>query len=453
MRIQKAIKFRIYPNSKQKKWINNCFRTSKFIYNYFLAEQKETSNWLQSCGIGDRADRNKLMRDNHLYFYKRGKKVDGNVVVQAPYDVLSQLSKQEFYSFLKDFPSTSRNYVLTNLDEAFKKVYKEGAGYPKFKKPSDSGSFTIQKMNRNLFNIDIKSNKIGILNISTPSKVKDIVKDIEINLGKGNDHFLNNYKDLSKYKINSYTISNNSKGDYFISIQIEQEVGNISKKNLKDCVVLGIDMGVVRPVTTSEEKDFDNSLLSKKIDFLKKLQKAKAQIERVLARKRLENKDWKTSKKYAREKKKLSSIYTKITNQRRDIQHNISNYLATDDSFDIIAEEKLNIKGMTKRSAKGKSNAKKGLSKRLLDVGIHEIQRQIEYKSEWSSKRVIKVDPKHTSTTCSCCGYSDKRNRVRQNLFTCVKCGHSENADLNAAKNIKAKALKLIEEKGEKAFV
>ncbi|EJF06793.1 transposase [Thiovulum sp. ES] len=49
-----------------------------------------------------------------------------------------------------------------------------------------------------------------------------------------------------------------------------------------------------------------------------------------------------------------------------------------------------------------------------------------------------KVNPKFTSQKCSKCGYIDKENRKTQSEFKCLKCGHSENADLNASKNILA---------------
>jgi len=44
-----------------------------------------------------------------------------------------------------------------------------------------------------------------------------------------------------------------------------------------------------------------------------------------------------------------------------------------------------------------------------------------------------------TSITCNNCGYRDKENRKSQAEFKCLECGHTENADLHAAKNIAAK--------------
>lgn len=47
------------------------------------------------------------------------------------------------------------------------------------------------------------------------------------------------------------------------------------------------------------------------------------------------------------------------------------------------------------------------------------------------------VQPEYTSKMCGECGCIDDRNRQTQEEFCCVECGHSENADIHSAKNIK----------------
>jgi len=49
---------------------------------------------------------------------------------------------------------------------------------------------------------------------------------------------------------------------------------------------------------------------------------------------------------------------------------------------------------------------------------------------------LAEVNPRHTSQQCSSCGHVEKENRVSQDVFMCRVCGHEENADVNAAKNI-----------------
>jgi IS605 OrfB family transposase len=64
----------------------------------------------------------------------------------------------------------------------------------------------------------------------------------------------------------------------------------------------------------------------------------------------------------------------------------------------------------------------------------------IEYKARIGGIPVIRVDPRHTSQQCSCCGYVDKRNRRSQSEFLCLSCGYRDHADTNAAKNHASRA-------------
>ncbi|MCL1876045.1 MAG: transposase [Synergistaceae bacterium] len=65
-------------------------------------------------------------------------------------------------------------------------------------------------------------------------------------------------------------------------------------------------------------------------------------------------------------------------------------------------------------------------------------RRQIEYKQMWRGGKVIAIEPQYTSQKCSRCGNKHADNRKTQSEFVCVMCGHEENADMNAAKNILA---------------
>ncbi|GHO50882.1 hypothetical protein KSX_90450 [Ktedonospora formicarum] len=54
---------------------------------------------------------------------------------------------------------------------------------------------------------------------------------------------------------------------------------------------------------------------------------------------------------------------------------------------------------------------------------------------------MVKVDPRHTSQTCSRCGHQARQNRRSQSLFLCRVCGFSVHADVNASRNIAEKHL------------
>jgi transposase len=108
-------------------------------------------------------------------------------------------------------------------------------------------------------------------------------------------------------------------------------------------------------------------------------------------------------------------------------------------SFDVIRIEDLRVKHMT-RSAKGtvetpgrRVRQKAGLNRAILRSGWGMFATRLEHKA---FGRVDKVNPAFTSTRCSGCGHVAAESRKSQALFACVACGMTDNADVNAAKNI-----------------
>ena len=68
------------------------------------------------------------------------------------------------------------------------------------------------------------------------------------------------------------------------------------------------------------------------------------------------------------------------------------------------------------------------------------IRRQLAYKAEWAGRELAVVDPKFTSQRCSGCGVVSAEHRQRKR-YDCAECGMTEDADVNAARNILYKAL------------
>ena len=83
-----------------------------------------------------------------------------------------------------------------------------------------------------------------------------------------------------------------------------------------------------------------------------------------------------------------------------------------------------------------KVRQKSGLNRVILDAGWGEFRRQLEYKVARVNRIVIAVDPKNTSRMCSACGHTAKENRRTQEDFIYMACGHTDDADVNAAINI-----------------
>ena len=114
--------------------------------------------------------------------------------------------------------------------------------------------------------------------------------------------------------------------------------------------------------------------------------------------------------------------------------------------FGLLAVEDLQIRNMT-RSASGtlenpgkNVRQKAGLNRSITEQTWGLIRNQLHYKAAWAGRELVAVDPKFTSQRCSGCGVVAAENR-KSKQYRCATCGITEDADVNAARNILHKAL------------
>jgi transposase len=145
------------------------------------------------------------------------------------------------------------------------------------------------------------------------------------------------------------------------------------------------------------------------------------------------------SNRRQRVKAAIARLRTREGDRRKDWAEKTSTGLAR--RFDVIRVENLHIANMT-RSAQGTMDdpgrnvrAKAGLNREILASGWGLLVRRLEDKAPG---RVEKVSPAFTSQRCSECGTVEAKARESQAVFACRSCGHAENADVNAARNIAA---------------
>ena len=115
------------------------------------------------------------------------------------------------------------------------------------------------------------------------------------------------------------------------------------------------------------------------------------------------------------------------------------------DDYDLIVHEDLSVANLTRRPQPIPNDsggydpngaaAKAGLNREILSAGWGILLRMLAYKGAEAGKQVIAVDPRHTSQTCHECGHVDAGSRVGA-VFRCLGCGHTDHADINAARNI-----------------
>jgi putative transposase len=198
---------------------------------------------------------------------------------------------------------------------------------------------------------------------------------------------------------------------------------------------IGVDVGVVSFLARSDGVLIDNPRY------------AKAGAGRLASAQRALATKTKDSKKRRHAKETVQNRHRKVANQRRDFHHQVARHLV--DEFDFIVVEDLKIKSMV-RSAKGNIDrpgtnvaAKTGLNRSISDAGWAQFRSILEAKAEDAGRRVVSVNPQHTSQTCAECDHVDPGNRVSQAVFRCRACGHEDHADVIAARNILGAGLAL----------
>jgi putative transposase len=145
------------------------------------------------------------------------------------------------------------------------------------------------------------------------------------------------------------------------------------------------------------------------------------------------------SNRHGKIRQTIGRLKAREADRRKDWCEKTSTDLAR--RFDMIRVEDLNIQAMS-RSAKGTADApgrnvrqKAGLNREIRRSGWGLLVRRLQDKAPG---RVEKVPPAFTSQRCSACGHVAAESRESQALFRCVACAYTENADVNAARNIAA---------------
>lgn len=191
---------------------------------------------------------------------------------------------------------------------------------------------------------------------------------------------------------------------------------------------MGIDRGVVAAFADSTGRVVENPR------FLAAQARRLARAQRAVSRKE------KRSKNKAKAVLKVAKIHRKVRRQRDHFLHVESARYTKNHS--VIVLERLHVAEMTASAAgtttePGRNVAqKRDLNRNILDVGWSRFAEMVRYKAAIQGGEVREVAAAYSSQTCSACGHIAAENRVTQAVFLCVRCGHTENADTNAAKVI-----------------
>jgi putative transposase len=374
---RKAAVFHLYPTPEQETQMAQIAGACRFVYNLGLEQRRDW--WRQ---------------------YKTNTGL--NISFASQCRELTELRAE--VDWLKAAPVHTLQQALRDLDRAYQNFFAGRAAYPTPRKRGVNDSFRF------------------------PDPVSLIVERTGKSSGRVKMPKLGWVRLRGWYALSgdicTITVSRRA-GQWFAAVQCEREVAEPMPSTLP---AVGIDMGVAVFAALSDGTNIAPANHGKKA--LRALRKA----QRALARKK------RGSANRRKAVRRVARIQQRVANARKDFLHKKSTTIAK--NHGVVVVEALQVRNMS-ASAKGTAEEpgrqvrqKAGLNRAILDQGWSMFRTMLGYKLVDRGGKMIEVPPAYTSQTCSCCGCVDAGNRRDQATFVCVRCGHTANADTNAAINI-----------------
>lgn len=361
--MNKGVRFRIYPNKEQQNLINQTFGCCRLVYNLGLDM------------------RNKA--------FENGEKVNYSKTSA----MLTELKRNDEFSFLRDVEAVALQQSLRDLDQGFVNFFQKRARHPRFKGKHGRQSYrTVNQRNKiRIVGEYIRLPKLGYVKIRQSMKIG---------------------------KINNATVVRIPTGKYFVSLNVEFEP-EVKQNNGSS---IGIDVGIKEFYSDSNGNVVSNP------KFLEKSSKKLRREQRKLSRKK------KDSNNRNKQRIRVAKVHEKIMNQRNDFLQKVSTMLISENQ--VICIEDLKIKNMVRN---------RKLARCISSVSWGKFFNMLEYKANWYGNNIIKVPTMYPSSqTCSCCGY---KNPLVKNLamrkWECPNCHTKHDRDTNASINILNKGLSI----------
>ena len=379
--MKRAYKIEIDPTAEQKSKIHQTIGVSRFIYNFYIAHNKE---------IYDR----------------EGKFVSG--MDFSKWLNNEYIPNNKDMKWIKEVSSKATKQAIMNGDKSFRDFFKKAKGFPKFKKKKNQDvKAYFPKNNKTDWTIERHRVKIPTLGW--------------IRL-----------KEFGYIPVNSIVKSGtvSQKADrYYVSILVEENDKKVYKSTNEG---VGIDLGVKEFVVCSDGIKFKNI---NKTSTVKKIEKKLKREQRKLSRKyeslKIRNKNIKegraTRQNIQKQVVKVQKLHQRLTNIRTDyINKIVSSIIKQKPSY--ITIEDLNVKGMMKN---------KHLSKAITSQKFFEFKTKLTVKCKENHIELRIVDRFYPSSkTCSQCGKVKKDLKLSDRIYKC-DCGFTIDRDLNASINLK----------------
>ena len=374
----KSFKTEINPTQEQKSRINRTIGTCRYVYNFYLAYNKE-------------------LHDNGKKFMT-GKSF--SVWLNNEY-----IPNNPDKAWIKDVYSKAVKKSIEDGCTAFTRFFKHQSAFPNFKKKGKS-DVKMYFVKNNPKDCACERHRIKIPTLGWV-RLKE----------KG---YIPTTKD--GWKIKSGTVS--IKADrYYVSVLVEiPDPQAVNKSNDG----IGIDLGLKDLAILSNGKTYKNINKSAR---LKKLEKQLRREQRCLSRKYENRKKGEVTQRanIQKQKLKVQKLHHKIDNIRTDyINKIIAEIVKTKPSY--ITIEDLNVSGMMKN---------RHLSKAVASQKFYEFRTKLKAKCDDNGIELRVVDRFYPSSKlCHCCGQIKKDLKLSDRVYRC-SCGYVEDRDFNAALNLR----------------
>ncbi|MGU8575049.1 RNA-guided endonuclease InsQ/TnpB family protein [Clostridium perfringens] len=388
--MKRAYKMEINPTDEQKSKIHRTIGVSRFIYNFYIARNKEI-------------------------YEREGKFVSG--IDFSKWLNNEYIHNNQEMNWIKEVSSKATKQAIMNGDKAFRDFFKKDKGFPKFKKKKNQDvKAYFPKNNKTDWTLERHKVKIPTLGWVRLKEFGYIPTNSIVKSG---------------------TVS--QKADrYYLSILVEERDIEISNGNTGIKIFnhnnegVGIDLGIKEFAVCSDGIKFKNI---NKTSTVKKVEKKLKREQRKLSRKyeslKIRNKNIKegraTRQNIQKQIVKLQKLHQRLANIRTDyINKIVSSIIKQKPSY--ITIEDLNVKGMMKN---------KHLSKAIASQKFFEFKNKLVFKCKQNDVELRVVDRFYPSSkTCSNCGKVNKDLKLSDRLYRC-DCGFTIDRDLNASINLK----------------
>lgn len=270
---------------------------------------------------------------------------------------------------------------LRDLQIAFQRFFSKKSGYPKFKKRGQRDSFRLTG------SVYIASDYVQLPNLG---KIKLKEKNYPILEGK--------------CLLSQATVSRQC-DRWYVSFLLPETVEDPKFANLndiKECDILGVDLGIKELAITSEGETFENPKAYKK--HLAKLKR----YQRMVSRRA------KGSNNKKKAITKLSRVHKRVADIRNDTVHKLTTSLVRTKPK-VIVIETLKPKNMSKNHK---------LASAVLDSSFGKIKDTLKYKCAWNGVHLIMAPTFYASSKyCSICGHKHNDLKLSDREWTCSSCG------------------------------